>query len=342
MGISAAAPGSYSQPLPNAWPLPSDVLRIGEEHGEARDREIRRPDGRAAPCDRADNGRRSGPVGRRAGARAGSDGQGHLHFVWQPTTASLGGDSTYINNGATNGQAKDLLFVTPNLTPGGLSPCPCLISPQPPVGVWYNGTQWAVFNEDASSMSTFWSYNVLVVPKASKSAFVAKATVANTIGNRTLLNSKLLNGKPDALILVTQDYDPDGVGGIFNDHQVGVRYYKPRKRWGIFNEGGGAMPTGAAFNVLVSQTASNGGKMSVLKATSSNHVGDAVLINNSQTNGNPNNATFVTQDYNPGAKGGISDVYPAVVTYGGTKEAVLNWGGTEKVGTGYNVLIFSS
>jgi len=34
--------------------------------------------------------------------------------------------------------AKDLLFITPNLTPGGISACPCLLSPQQPVGVWYN------------------------------------------------------------------------------------------------------------------------------------------------------------------------------------------------------------
>jgi hypothetical protein len=265
------------------------------------------------------------------------------HLVWQPTTASVSGDSTYINNGATNGQAKDLLFITPNLTPGGLNPCPCLVSPQPPVGVWYNGSHWAVFNEDASSMSTFWSYNVLVVPKASKFAFVAKATVANTIGNRTLLNSKLLNGKPNALILVTQDYDPGGAGGVFNDNQVGVRYYKSLKRWGVFNEGGGAMPNGAAFNVLVGQTASNGGKMSVLKATHSNRTGDAVLISNSQTNGNPNNVTLVTQDFNPGGKGGVADLHPADVGYSGAREAVLNWAGpTQKVGTAYNVLIFSS
>ncbi len=103
------------------------------------------------------------------------------------------------------------------------------------------------------------------------------------------------------------------------------------------------MPLGASFNVLVGQTASNGGKMSVLKATVSNRTGDAVLINNSETNGNPNNVTFVTQDFNPGGKGGIADIYPADVAYSGTREGVLNWSGpAQKVGTAYNVLIFSS
>lgn len=265
------------------------------------------------------------------------------HFVWVPTTGNIGGDSTFINNGATNGRAHDLLFITPNLTPGGINPCPCLVSSQPPVGVWYDGTQWAVFNEDVSSMGTLFAYNVLVVPKASKSAFVHKANVSNTIGNRTLLNSPLLNGKPNALILITQNWNPGGGSGVYNDHQVGVRYFKSLHRWGIFNEGGGAMPLGAAFNVLVGPGASNGGKESVLKATGTNRLGDTVLINNAETNGNPNNVTFVTQNFNPGGKGGISDAHPVGVAYTGSREAVLNWASpVQKVGTAYNVLIFSS
>ena len=100
-------------------------------------------------------------------------------------------------------------------------------------------------------MGTLFAYNVLVVPKANKSAFVHKATGSNTVGNHTLLNSPLLNGKPDALVLSTQYLDPGGAGGVSNSHQVGVRYFKSLKRWGVFNEGGGAMPLGAAFNVLI-------------------------------------------------------------------------------------------
>lgn len=100
------------------------------------------------------------------------------HFVWVPTSASLSSDSTFINNGATNGKRKDLLFITPNLTPGGISRCPCLLSPEQPAGVWYYGSnqQWAIFNENGATMGTLFTYNVLVVPKASRSAFVHTAT----------------------------------------------------------------------------------------------------------------------------------------------------------------------
>ena len=130
-----------------------------------------------------------------------------------PTTASLAGNSTLINNGATNGHRKDLLFVTPNLTPCGISPCPCLISTQQSVGVWYDGPsqKWAVFNENGSLMNSQFAYNVLVVPRASRSAFVQTVTPTNISGNRTLLNSPLLNGKPNAVVLITQNWNPNGL-----------------------------------------------------------------------------------------------------------------------------------
>lgn len=267
------------------------------------------------------------------------------HFVWVPTKASLSGDSTFINNAATNDQRKDLLFVTPNLTPGGISPCPCLLTPQQPVGVWYDAAsrQWAVFNENGSGIGGVFAFNVLVVPKASGSAFVHTATPASTSGNRTLVNSRLLNGRPKAIVLVTQSYDPNGNGGTYNDNQVGVRYYPSLKRWGIINEDGSAMPAGASFNVLVGAAASNGGAVTVLKASTSNRHGDAVAISNRETNGNPNAVVFATPDFDPGGKGHIADPNPQDVAYSGSKELVFQWASPpQKLGNSYNVLIFSS
>jgi hypothetical protein len=267
------------------------------------------------------------------------------HFVWVPTSASLGGDSTIINNGATNGNRKDLLFVTPNLTPGGISPCPCLLSPQQPVGVWYDpGSQrWAIFNENRGTMGALFTYNVLVVPQASKSAFIHTATPASISGNRTLLSSPLLNGRPKAIVLVTQSFNPNGIGGIYNDHQVGVRYYPSIKRWGIVNEDGSAMTKGASFNVLVGSAASNGGSMIVLRATTHNRTRGALAISNRETNGNPNAVVFATPDFDPGGKGHIADSNSVDVAYTGNREFVFHWDGpVQKLGNSFNVLIFSS
>jgi hypothetical protein len=263
------------------------------------------------------------------------------HFVWRPTSDTVSGDSAVLNNGATNEHKKDLLFVTPDLSPGGISPCPCLLDPEPPIGVWYNGSQWAVFNEDSSTMGTVMSYNVLVVPKAGHLAFAVHATSANKHGDYVIIDSPATNGNPKALLQVTQVYNP---ADVFNPHQIGVRYFKVRRRWAIFNEDGAAMPLNASFNVLVGDAPSNGGKTALLTATASNKVSAAVLISNPETTGNPNNVVFMTQDFNPGNKGGTLNNASIVVAYSGAKEAEINWGSSSgpPVGAAFNLLIFSS
>ena len=262
------------------------------------------------------------------------------HFVWAPASGSLSGDSTFLNNGATNGKKKDLLFVTENLTPGGISPCPCLLEPAPAIGVWYDGSRWAIFNEDRSTMGTLMSYNVLVVPKAGHAAFTVHATSANKHGDYMIINSPATNGNPKALIQVTQVFNPSSVA---NPHQVGVRYFKVRHRWAVFNEDGAAMPLNASFNVLVGDAPSNGGQAALLTARAGNKVNAAVLISNSETTGNPNNVVFATQDFNPGDKGGTINNAQIIVDYSGTKEAVVNWASPPPpVATAFNLLIFSS
>jgi hypothetical protein len=264
------------------------------------------------------------------------------HFIWRPTTTNSTDDSTFIDNGATNQHKKDLLFVTLNLSPGGVDPCPCLLQPIPAEGVWYDTTssRWAIFNEDGSNMGQLTAFNVLVVPKASKSAFSVHATSSNSSGDYVIINSPLTNGHPNALIQVTQNYEPSSVS---NPHTVGVRYFKVRRRWAIFNEDGAAMAHKASFNVLIGNAVSNGGKAALLTATAANKTGDAVLISNPETNGNPNNIVFATQDFNPGDKGGTGDSTNVVAAYDNSKEALINWaGGNVPLKASFNLLIYGS
>ena len=262
------------------------------------------------------------------------------HFLWRPTSGSTNGDSTFIDNGATNNKKNDLLFVMPNLTPGGISPCPCLLNSIAPVGVWYNGSDWAIFNEDESDIGTLFSYNVLAVPKSSKSAFAVHATSPNVHGNYVIINSTLTNGHPDALLQVTQNYDPSRV---FNPHPIGVRYFKVRRRWAIFNEDGAAMPVNASFNVLVGTAASNGGQTALLTTTAANRPQPEVTISNSQTTGNPNNVVFATQDFNPADKGSTGNSGNVVAAYDGAHEGIANWAGSPiPLKAAFNLLIFSS
>ena len=56
-------------------------------------------------------------------------------------------------------------------------------------------------------------------------------------------------GNPDAVILVTPNWNPGGQGGLYHDHPIGVYYCLDR--WAIFNQDMAPMPLGAAFNVWI-------------------------------------------------------------------------------------------
>jgi hypothetical protein len=193
------------------------------------------------------------------------------------------------------------------------------------------------------------SFNILVIQKASRSAFVHRAARSNTEGNHTFINSRLLNGNPRASIQITQLYNPGGtLAGTFNPHPVGVRYYPSAKKWAIFNEDNKNIPLGTAFEVLAGAAPSNGGKTAVVTVTKFDHKIGTILVNDALSNNNPNNVTFVTQVFNPGGKGAIGDAHPLEVGYPNPgskifKETINNADfSTAPQRAAFNVLIFSS
>jgi len=266
------------------------------------------------------------------------------HFEISVTAAETGGDSAVIDDAATNGQPGDLLFVIPNPYRG--ETCPCLaVAPLPVIGVWYDGTQWAVFDENQSAMPDDESFNVLAEPVAGAGVFVHTATKANTQGDHTLINSPATNGKPGAVLQVTQNWNPGGKPtGVYNPHLVGVRYYRAQRKWAIVNEDGAAIPSGAAFNVLVGGGASGGGTATVATATAASKTGAATLVSDPAANGDSGAVLFVTPDYNPGGKGGTTSLSPTSLIYDTPKKrwAVYDENLTPvPLHSAYNLLIFA-
>ena len=83
------------------------------------------------------------------------------------------------------------------------------------------------------------------------SVFVHRATPESISSNSTYLDNRLINRNPDAILSVTQNWNPEDGDGTYNDHSVGVWYDASSERRAIFNQDRAAMPEGAAFNVLV-------------------------------------------------------------------------------------------
>jgi carbonic anhydrase len=118
------------------------------------------------------------------------------------------------------------------------------------LGVWYTfDGRWAIFNQDETPMDVDLSFTVTVVPPG-ENALVHTATAENIDGALTVLDHPLLNNNPDAALQVTQNWNPGGEAGTYNDATVGVSYLNESGQWAIFNEDGVDMPVGAAFNVL--------------------------------------------------------------------------------------------
>jgi len=266
------------------------------------------------------------------------------HFVWTATNASLSGDTTFIDNSATNHKPSAILFVTPNADSNGS--CGCM-NDTAPVGVWYDAVEekWGVFQEDQSAMVAGESFNLLVVPKSSASVFVHSATPSLTAHDFTDFSSHLANGNPKANIQVTQVWNPGGKPGVFNSHPVGVYYLRTLKRWAIFNEDQAGMTPNGSFNVMIGTRQSHGGTAVLQRTTASNRFKVACYISNPRTNGNPKNVVFETPIYNPGGtKSGTYDPVPTGVLYDAPQEAVFNEdeGVFMPLKAAFNLLIYSN
>ncbi len=79
--------------------------------------------------------------------------------------------------------------------------------------------------------------------------FIHRAIAANIGFNETEIDHLLTNGDPNAILIVTPNFNPGGGAGVLNNHPIGVVY--DGSKWRIFNQDAVAMPLNAAFNVLV-------------------------------------------------------------------------------------------
>jgi hypothetical protein len=258
------------------------------------------------------------------------------HLVVEATTANTTGDSTEINSSTSNGKPNAILFVTEYVTSTGPVD-------NHPYGVFYAGAEWAIFNEDRGTMPLGVQFFVLAFSGPSSTDFTVKASSGNVGGDTAFINSSKTNGKPTVKLQITQNWNPGGAGGVYNDHNVGIWDTGPK--WGVFNEDIAPMPVGPSFNILVG-SGTSGGTLALQKATPSNISGNGSSITNSHSTNHPFALLFVTQDWNPSDHGGTGDDTALGVAYPqsiGGKWEVLNLNGSAMANkTAFNLLIFSS
>jgi hypothetical protein len=86
-------------------------------------------------------------------------GTGTGVFVHTATAPNISGNWTAIDYPLTNGNPNAITIATPNYNPGGAGG----IYDDHPIGVWYNGSKWSIFNQDLAAMPVNASFNLYVV-----------------------------------------------------------------------------------------------------------------------------------------------------------------------------------
>jgi hypothetical protein len=222
------------------------------------------------------------------------------HLLLEATSSNTSGDTTYINNKLSNRNRNALVFVTANWNPHNAAEG---IYDTAPLGVWYDSAKkkWGIFNEDGSDMAVGMAFNVLIVPKPTRDAFVHTSTTSSLSRQTTYIKNPATNKKPGVLLQVTQNWNPPHVKLHTNGHPVGVYFDRRKGKWGIFNEDSAKMTAGPSFNVLVG-TSGTSARSAVLTASAGNTADDYVLYRNTRLNGRPNAEVFATAVYNPRGK----------------------------------------
>lgn len=145
---------------------------------------------------------------------------------------------------------------------------------------------------------TLFVFIFCAVTYAQDEIYVHTATAANIVGHITYIDNPALNGHPEANIIITHAWNPNGMSGVYNDNVTGVWYNG--SQWAIYNEDTSVpMVDGSSYFVYIA----DGGQI-IRHIASAANVGSNpayTVIDEPSLNGNPNPKLALSTNYNPNA-----------------------------------------
>jgi len=169
-------------------------------------------------------------------------------LVHTSTAANTSANSTYIDAAGLNGNPGAVIILEYDDNTAKANPHA--------TGVWYNGSQWAIFNQDRAAMPTGLRFSI-AWSNSSATAFSQKATANNLNQGRLVIDHPSLNNNPGAAFYASQVWNPGGGNGVYNNASIAAAYDKITARWMVSNQDGSAIPAGAAINILVTGAKGN-------------------------------------------------------------------------------------
>ncbi len=175
------------------------------------------------------------------------------------------------------------------------------------------------------------------------SVFLHTATTANSTLQVTYLDNSVTNGNPNAIVMVTPNWNPPGSSGVYAPNPIGVWYNPSNQRWSIFDERHVNIDIGAAYNVRATAYAGTASEGRRHVATSANTAWNFTDIDDPATNNNPNAVVLVTHNWGaPGGSAAIYDTSAVGVWYNASsgKWSIFNEdGATMPVGIAFNYAV---
>ncbi len=148
---------------------------------------------------------------------------------------------TLIDHAMTNDNPNAIVFVTQNWK-GSYNP--------KPIGVWYDGSKWSIFNQDNSKLPTGLTFNVLIQEEGyanSTGGYADVYTVTTTDKNNQwgdyLATMPIMN--PNTFLIATQNWSTKGP---YNVHIPALWW--GGTVWTIYNQDRKTMNTDTKFNIL--------------------------------------------------------------------------------------------
>lgn len=192
------------------------------------------------------------PTATPSGSGTPDAGAPPFFFTVRATASNSVGDYTIIDNVVSNGDPNLALFVTANWNPNGSGG----VYDDHALGVYYIGSptnKWAIYHQDTTPYTPNASYNVYATNADGTSRFVQHACAAACVGDFITVNSSASNGKPGAIVFTTANWNPGGLGGVYDNHHLGVFYANNYHQWAIYHQDKAAYIANSSFNVVIPQ-----------------------------------------------------------------------------------------
>ncbi len=122
-----------------------------------------------------------------------------------------------------------------------------------PIGIWNNGVNCYLFNEDRSPMKEGIKFKVIYFPKTDSAHFLFQADIYTLKGDVPYIDKPVLNGNPGAQILASMSENPSGV---YNRSEIGFKYDEKEQKWYVYNLNNTPVPKDLGIYIIVQKPTS--------------------------------------------------------------------------------------